>query len=159
MGYGLPASIGAKVGRPDKTVIDIAGDGSIQMVSQEFATAVFNRIGVKIMILNNGYLGMVRQWQKMFFGKRYSGTHLGQSPDFVKLAEAYGGEGVRIEKPGEIKEGFERAFKANHLFLLEIDIDPEWDCLPMVPPGGSNSGMIPSKACTNVVKKMHEYKY
>ncbi|MBU4294020.1 MAG: biosynthetic-type acetolactate synthase large subunit, partial [Actinobacteria bacterium] len=85
MGYGLPASIGAKVGRPDKTVIDIAGDGSIQMVSQEFATAVFNRIPVKIMILNNGYLGMVRQWQEFFYNKRYSHTSIQNSVDFVKL--------------------------------------------------------------------------
>ncbi|HII53377.1 acetolactate synthase, large subunit, biosynthetic type [Candidatus Micrarchaeota archaeon CG08_land_8_20_14_0_20_49_17] len=159
MGFGLPAAIGAKAARPDATVIDISGDGSLLMVNQEMATAVESNLPVVITVFNNSWLGMVRQWQKMFFGKRYSGTHLGQSPDFVKLAEAYGGEGVRIEKPGEIKEGFERAFKANHLFLLEIDIDPEWDCLPMVPPGGSNSGMIPSKACTNVVKKMHEYKY
>jgi acetolactate synthase-1/2/3 large subunit len=99
MGYGFPAAMGAKVGRPDKTVINIAGDGSFQMNSQELATVVQNDIPVVNVILNNGYLGMVRQWQELFYDRRYSYTFIKGSVDFVKLAEAYGALGLRAEKP------------------------------------------------------------
>ena len=104
MGYGFPAAIGAKMGRPECDVIDVAGDGSFLMNSQELATAVVNDIPVKVAVLNNGCLGMVRQWQELFFEKRYSATILGRtSPDFVKLAEAYGAVGLRATKPSEVE--------------------------------------------------------
>ena len=99
MGYGFPAAIGAQIAFPGKTVIDIAGDGSIQMNIQELATAVEYKLPVKVAILNNRFLGMVRQWQEFFYGKRYSHSCIGNKPDFVKVAEAYGGVGLRAEKP------------------------------------------------------------
>ncbi|HUU10123.1 MAG TPA: biosynthetic-type acetolactate synthase large subunit, partial [Phycisphaerae bacterium] len=103
MGYGFPAAIGAQVGKPDAIVVDVAGDGSIQMNIQELAPAVYNRIPVKICILNNGYLGMVRQWQELFYQKRYSGTLLAGNPDFVRLAEAYGAKGLRVTRTEEVR--------------------------------------------------------
>lgn len=110
MGFGLPASIGAKIGMPDSRVVNIAGDGSVQMNSQELATAVLNDIAITIAVLNNGYLGMVRQWQELFFDKRYSHTNLrrGESPDFVKLAEAYGAKGIRVTESEEVEPALRR---------------------------------------------------
>ena len=142
MGYGLPASIGAKVGRPDKTVIDIAGDGSIQMVSQEFATAVCNRIGVKIMILNNGYLGMVRQWQEFFYNKRYSHTSIQNSVDFVKLIEAYGGVGFRVTEKSQVEETIKKALSIDNVVVVDFWIDREENVYPMVPAGSPINQML-----------------
>lgn len=142
MGYGLPASIGAKVGRPDKTVIDIAGDGSIQMVSQEFATAVFNRIPVKIMILNNGYLGMVRQWQEFFYNKRYSHTSIQNSVDFVKLIEAYGGVGFRVTEKSQVEETIKKALSIDNVVVVDFWIDREENVYPMVPAGSPINQML-----------------
>jgi len=142
MGYGLPASIGAKVGRPDKTVIDIAGDGSIQMVSQEFATAVFNRIPVKIMILNNGYLGMVRQWQEFFYNKRYSHTSIQNSVDFVKLIEAYGGVGFRATEKSQVEETIKKALSIDNVVVVDFWIDREENVYPMVPAGSPINQML-----------------
>ena len=96
MGFGLPAAMGAKVGCPDQTVVCIAGDGSVQMNMQELATCAQEGIAIKVFIMNNGYLGMVRQWQELFWDKRYSQVDMGQWPDFVKLAEAYGATGIRL---------------------------------------------------------------
>lgn len=142
MGYGLPASIGAKVGRPDKTVIDIAGDGSIQMVSQEFATAVFNKIPVKIMILNNGYLGMVRQWQEFFYNKRYSHTAIQNSVDFVKLIEAYGGVGFRVTEKSQVEETIKKALSIDNVVVVDFWIDREENVYPMVPSGSPINQMF-----------------
>ena len=142
MGYGLPASIGAKVGRPGKTVIDIAGDGSIQMVSQEFATAVFNKIGVKIMILNNGYLGMVRQWQEFFYNKRYSHTSIQNSVDFVKLIEAYGGVGFRVTEKSQVEETIKKALSIDNVVVVDFWIDREENVYPMVPTGSPINQML-----------------
>jgi len=142
MGYGLPASIGAKVGRPDKTVIDIAGDGSIQMVSQEFATAVFNKIPVKIMILNNGYLGMVRQWQEFFYNKRYSHTAIENSVDFVKLIEAYGGVGLRVTEKSQVEETIKKALSIDNVVVVDFWIDREENVYPMVPAGSPINQML-----------------
>ena len=142
MGYGLPASIGAKVGRPDKTVIDIAGDGSIQMVSQEFATAVFNKIPVKIMILNNGYLGMVRQWQEFFYNKRYSHTSIQNSVDFVKLIEAYGGVGFRVTEKSQVEETIKKALSIDNVVVVDFWIDREENVYPMVPAGSPINQML-----------------
>jgi acetolactate synthase-1/2/3 large subunit len=142
MGYGLPASIGAKVGRPDKTVIDIAGDGSIQMVSQEFATAVFNRIPVKIMILNNGYLGMVRQWQEFFYDKRYSHTSIQNSVDFVKLIEAYGGIGFRVTEKSQVEGTIKKALSIDNVVVVDFWIAREENVYPMVPAGSPINQML-----------------
>ncbi len=142
MGYGFPASIGAKVACPDKVVVDIAGDGSIQMNIQELATAVQNNIHVKVIILNNSYLGMVRQWQELFYEKRYSQTYLAYAPDFVKLAEAYGAVGMRVTKPEEVKPALEKALSTENVVLIDIRIPPEEKVFPMVPAGSPITEMI-----------------
>jgi len=136
MGFGFPASIGAKVARPECDVVNIAGDGSFLMNSQEMATAVVNRINVVSCIFNNGYLGMVKQWQDLFYGKRRSAVDLRGSPDFVRLAEAYGGWGDRATRPGEIGPKLREALKSGKPAILDIPIDPEEHVLPMVPAGG-----------------------
>ena len=145
MGFGLPAAIGAKVGMPDKTVIDIAGDGSIQMVSQEMATATANKIPVKIMLLNNGYLGMVRQWQEFFWDRRYSQTCVYNCVDFVKLVEAYGGVGIRVSKKDEVEGAIAKALEINNLVLVDFRIDREENVYPMVVPGSSIDNMLESE--------------
>jgi len=145
MGFGLPAAIGAKVGMPDRTVIDIAGDGSIQMVSQEMATATANKIPVKIMLLNNGYLGMVRQWQELFWDRRYSQTCIYNCVDFVKLVEAYGGVGIRVTKKDEVEGAVSKALEINNLVLVDFWIDREENVYPMVAPGASIDIMIESE--------------
>ncbi len=142
MGYGLPAAIGAKTGRPDKTVIDIAGDGSIQMVSQELATAVSNKIPIKIMILNNGYLGMVRQWQELFFKKRYSHTCIRECVDFVKLIEAYGGIGIRVKHKKDVEAAIKKALEIDNVVLVDFWIEGEENVYPMVAPGAPISEML-----------------
>ncbi len=142
MGFGFPAALGAKVARPESVVVDIAGDGSLQMVSQEFATAVESDIPVVVCLLNNGWLGMVKQWQKHFYGSRYMATKFSGTPDFVKLAEAYGAEALRVEKPSEVAEAIKRAAKCEVPMLLDFMIDPEEDVLPMTPPGKQSSECI-----------------
>jgi acetolactate synthase-1/2/3 large subunit len=150
MGFGLPASIGAKVGRPDKTVIDIAGDGSIQMVSQELSTAATNKINIKIMLLNNGYLGMVRQWQQFFCNRRYSQTCIHNSVDFVKLVEAYGGVGFRVKEKEEVESTIKKALEINNLVLVDFWIDREENVYPMVAPGSPISEMLESEMLEGV---------
>ncbi len=143
MGFGLPAAIGAQVGRPDALVIDIAGDGSIQMNSQEMATASINDIPVKVVILNNGFLGMVRQWQELFYGRRYASSVLGQEfPDFVKLADAYGWKGVRITKASEVDAALKEIFDHPGPALLDCRVVSEECVYPMVAPGGSIDEML-----------------
>jgi len=141
MGYGFPAAIGAKIGKPEKIVFDIAGDGSIQMNIQELATAVSYKIPVKIAILNNGYLGMVRQWQELFYKKRYSYTTLA-NPDFVKLAESYGAVGIRVTKKEEVKAAIKKALAIDNIVLLDFHIEPEENVFPMVPAGEAINRMI-----------------
>ncbi|MFN4132918.1 MAG: biosynthetic-type acetolactate synthase large subunit [Candidatus Hadarchaeales archaeon] len=136
MGFGFPAAIGAKVACPNAKVINIAGDGSFLMNSQELATAVVNGINVISCIFNNGYLGMVKQWQDIFYSKRRSAVKLGNSPDFTKLAEAYGAWGDRASKPSEIAPKLLEAIKSNRPAVLDIPIDPDEHVLPMVPAGG-----------------------
>jgi acetolactate synthase-1/2/3 large subunit len=143
MGFGLPAAIGAQVGRPDKIVVDIAGDGSILMNSQEMATAKCENIPVKVVILNNSYLGMVRQWQEFFFDCRYSCVNLeGGTPDFVKLAEAYGWLGRRVSDPAQLKDVLAEVLNHPGPAMLDVVIDRGENVLPMVPPGGELSKMI-----------------
>jgi len=141
MGYGFPASMGAKLGCPKKEVFDIAGDGSIQMNIQELATCVCNKINVKVVILNNGYLGMVRQWQELFYKKRYSYTCL-YNPDFVKLAEAYGAVGIRVTKKEEVRPAIEKALKIDNTVFIDFLIEPEENVFPMVPAGEAIDRMI-----------------
>ncbi|MDH7479949.1 MAG: thiamine pyrophosphate-dependent enzyme, partial [Syntrophomonadaceae bacterium] len=146
MGFGFPAAIGAQLGRPDSVVFCIAGDGSFQMNSQELATAVANRLPVNVAILNNGYLGMVRQWQELFWGGRYSHTDLRAvdhfSPDFVKLAEAYGATGMRITRPEEVRPAIEQAIATPGPVVMDFVVDREENVFPMVAPGSSLSNML-----------------
>jgi len=144
MGYGFPAAIGAQFACPDKIVFDIAGDGSIQMNIQELATAVINKLPVKVAILNNGYLGMVRQWQELFFKERYSHTQLDNgNPDFVKVAEAYGAAGLRATKPEEVEPVIKESLKIkNKPVFLDFVVDWKEKVYPMVPAGASIDEMI-----------------
>ncbi|HJX73358.1 MAG TPA: biosynthetic-type acetolactate synthase large subunit [Candidatus Deferrimicrobiaceae bacterium] len=142
MGYGLPAAIGAQVAMPDKLVVDIAGDGSIQMNIQELATAVQYRLPVKVVILNNGSLGMVRQWQELFFQGKLSHTCLPQVPDFVRLAEAYGAFGFRATKAGEVPDVLRKGFAAPGPALIDIVTDPNEMVYPMVPAGAPLTKML-----------------
>ena len=143
MGFGLPAAMGAKVGLPDHLVIDIAGDGSIQMNSQEMATCRINDIHVKVVILNNGYLGMVRQWQELFYSERYASSVLGQDwPDFVKLAEAYGWLGLRVDHPSKLDETLKAAFDYDGPALVDVRVSRLECVFPMVAPGGSIDEML-----------------
>lgn len=142
MGFGFPAAIGAQVGNPDRLVIDIAGDGSFQMNIQELGTAVANQIPVKVVIINNFYLGMVRQWQEFFFNKRYSGTVLDQNPDFVKIAEAYGAKGFRIDEVSQLRGTLEKAFATPGPVVIDCHVEREENVLPMVPAGGAIHQMI-----------------
>jgi len=136
MGYGFPAAMGAQVAFPDKLVIDIAGDGSFQMNSQELAVVVQYQLPIKVAILNNGYLGMVRQWQEFFYGKRYASVSLeGISPDFVKLAEAYGAVGLRATRPEEVVPILRQAFSTKKPVIIDFVVDPEENVYPMVPAG------------------------
>jgi acetolactate synthase-1/2/3 large subunit len=136
MGFGLPAAIGAKVGCPNDTVWCIDGDGSFQMTIQELATAVQEKVAVKIAVIRNNYLGMVRQWQEMFYGKRYVATPL-SSPDFVKVAEAYGLPGLRVERREEVTPAIQQAMAEPGPFLIDFVVEPEENVYPMVPPGAS----------------------
>ncbi len=144
MGFGLPSALGAQVGNPEKEVWAIAGDGGFQMSSAEMATLIQENLPVKIAILNNGYLGMVRQWQQLFHGGNYAHTPIG-APDFVKLADAYGILGLRAERPEEVIPAIERARAHNGPVLIDFRINPEENVYPMVPPGGANSQMIESE--------------
>ena len=142
MGYGMPAAIGAQIGMPDKVVFDIAGDGSIQMNIQELATAVHNKLPINIAILNNHFLGMVRQWQEMFHDHRYSSTCLIDNPDFVKLAEAYGAKGIRITKKKDVRPAIEEAIGSPETVILDFEVAREENVFPMVPAGKAIKEMI-----------------
>jgi acetolactate synthase-1/2/3 large subunit len=145
MGYGLPAAIGAKFGRPDKTVICISGDGSIQMNIQELATISMYKLGVKIVIFNNNFLGMVRQWQELFYEERFSESEWNYNPNFVKVAEAYDIPGMKIESKDQIEQGLEFLFKDDKAALIEVMIPAEEKVFPMIPAGLSQKEMIEFK--------------
>jgi len=142
MGFGLPAAIGAQLACPDKLVVDVAGDGSIQMNIQEMTTAVQSGLPIKIVILNNGYLGMVRQWQQLFFNKCYAATCLDCAPDFVKLAEAYGAEGLRATKPEEVETVLKKGLASKNTVIMDFRIDREECVYPMVPAGAPVTEML-----------------
>jgi acetolactate synthase-1/2/3 large subunit len=142
MGYGFPAAIGAQMARPNDIVFDIAGDGSFQMNIQELATAVVNKLPIKVAILNNSYLGMVRQWQELFYKRRYSYTHL-VNPDFVKVAQAYGARGIRIEKKKDVRAALKKALAIKSLpVVLDFIVEKEENVFPMVPAGEAINRMI-----------------
>ena len=142
MGYGFPAAIGAQMAFPDKLVIDIAGDGSIQMNIQEMITAVCNNLPVKIVILNNGYLGMVRQWQELFYERNYCSTCMDAQPDFVKLAEAYGAAGFRVTEVGQVESVLREAFEMPRTVVVDVRVAKEENVYPMVPAGASLTEML-----------------
>jgi acetolactate synthase-1/2/3 large subunit len=134
MGFGLPAAMGAKIGHPEKTVWLVDGDGSLQMTIQELATLVQDNIAVKIAIINNGFLGMVRQWQELFYKKRYVATPL-SNPDFVKVAEAYGIPGIRVTDKKLVASAIQKAMDYKGPFLIDFVVEPEENIYPMVAPG------------------------
>ncbi|MGI5879081.1 MAG: biosynthetic-type acetolactate synthase large subunit [Syntrophomonadaceae bacterium] len=143
MGFGFPAAIGAKIAVPDRPVIDIAGDGSIQMNIQELGTAVQYKLPVIICILNNQFLGMVRQWQSLFYEGRYSYTDISHQPDFVKVAEAYGAIGIRVTETKDVEPALKRALESTDCpVVIDFWVEREADVFPMVPPGGSLSNML-----------------
>ena len=142
MGFGLPAAIGAQVACPDKLVVDIAGDGSIQMNIQEMATAVQYSLPVKVVILNNGYLGMVRQWQELFYEKRYASTLMEHAPDFVKLAQAYGALGLRATKPDEVESVLAEGLSSPKTVIMDFLVEKEENVYPMVPAGAPITEML-----------------
>jgi len=163
MGFGLPAAIGAQIGCPDKMVIDISGDGSAQMNFQELVVAVEHEVPIKVIILNNGHLGMVRQWQELFYNKEYSATRLGQCergknenirpkknakylPDFVMLAEAHGALGLRVQEKDQLAPALDKAFAHAGPVVVECIVEPEANVYPMVPAGASLTEMIHSMA-------------
>ena len=141
MGFGLPAAIGAQVACPDRIVVDVAGDGSIQMNIQELGTIAHYGLPVKVVILNNLYLGMIRQWQELFYGRRYSQSDMTQAPDFVKLAEAYGIKGLRATKPEEVKRVLQEGLETPGPVVMDFHVEPEENVFPMVKPGTPLSEM------------------
>jgi acetolactate synthase-1/2/3 large subunit len=142
MGFGMPAALGAQAAFRDKLVLCIAGDGSFQMNMQEMATAVVNKLPVKVFILNNHFHGMVRQWQDLFYEGRYASSYLDTVPDFVKLAEAFNAVGLRAKKVDEVDGVIKEALKADKPVIVDIEVDPYENCYPMIPAGGCNHEMI-----------------
>jgi acetolactate synthase I/II/III large subunit len=142
MGFGLPSAIGAKVAKPDELVVCLAGDGSLVMTCQELATAVEHDIAVKVFIMNNGYLGMVRQWQELFWDKRYSAVDMGKSPDWVKLAEAFGATGMRASADDEMDDAMRAAIDTEGPVVLDVQVRREENCYPMIPAGAAARDMV-----------------
>jgi acetolactate synthase-1/2/3 large subunit len=141
MGYSLPAAIGAKMGRPDEEIWVIAGDGGFQMTMAELSTVAAEKLPLKIAIINNGYLGMVRQWQDVFYEQRYAGTPL-HNPDFVKIAEAYGISAIAVNRKEDVASAIRQAQSHDGPFLIDFQVDPFANVYPMVAPGKSNAEMI-----------------
>jgi acetolactate synthase I/II/III large subunit len=142
MGYGLPAALGVQVAHPDSLVIDIAGDASVLMTMQEMSTAVQHRLPIKIFILNNQYMGMVRQWQQLLHGNRLSHSYMESLPDFVKLAEAYGCVGIRAEQPHELDDAIERMIEVDAPVIFDCRVANLENCFPMIPSGKAHNEMI-----------------
>ena len=142
MGFGFPAALGAKVACPDRLVVDIAGDGSFIMTSQDLACSVMEKIPVIVIVLNNSMLGMVAQWQRFFYNRKYCAVELGNSPDFVKLAEAYGAQGFRVSSLNEFSKAVRKAMKSDITTVIDVPISPEENVFPMIPPGKGLKDMI-----------------
>lgn len=135
MGFGFPAALGAKVACPDCQVVDIAGDGSFQMTEQELGCSVKEDIPVTVIVMNNSMLGMVAQWQRLFYDREYSAVDMGSTPDFVKLAESYGAEGYRVKSLSEFKNAVKKAMNNEVTTVIDVPISPEENVFPMIPPG------------------------
>ena len=142
MGYGLPAAIGVQVANPGKLVIDIAGEASVLMTMQEMSTAVQYKLPIKIFILNNKYMGMVRQWQELLHEKNYSESYTAALPNFVKLAEAYGCVGIQAKKPDELDEKIKEMISINKPVIFDCLVDPMENCFPMIPSGKPHNQML-----------------
>jgi acetolactate synthase I/II/III large subunit len=142
MGFGLPAAIGAKVGCPDETVVCLAGDGSLVMVCQEFATAAAHDIPVKVFLMNNGHFGMVRQWQELFWDGRYKSVEMGPSPDWPKLAEAFGWTGMQCTDKGDVRDAMRSALETGGPVLLDVHVSKTENCFPMIPAGAAARDMV-----------------
>jgi acetolactate synthase I/II/III large subunit len=142
MGFGLPSAIGAKVAQPDDTVVCLAGDGSLIMTCQEFATAVRHEVPVKVFLMNNGYFGMVRQWQELFWDRRYSSVEMGPSPDWPKLAEAFGAKGMMVDDKNEVEGAMRDALATEGPVLLDVRVTKEENCYPMIPAGAAAKDMV-----------------
>jgi len=142
MGFGLPAAIGAKVACPDETVVCLAGDGSLVMVCQEFATAAYHEIPVKVFLMNNGHFGMVRQWQELFWDERYQSVEMGSSPDWSKLAEAFGWTGMRCTDKGDLRDAMQTALQTDGPVLLDVHVTKDENCYPMIPAGAAARDMV-----------------
>jgi acetolactate synthase-1/2/3 large subunit len=142
MGYGLPATIGVQMAHPKSLVIDIAGDASVLMTMQEISTAVQYRLPVKIFILNNQYMGMVRQWQQLLHGNRLSESYMDSLPDFVKLAEAYGAVGMRAEKPAELDDAIKDMISVDRPVIFDCRVASLANCFPMIPSGKAHHEML-----------------
>jgi acetolactate synthase-1/2/3 large subunit len=143
MGYGIPAAIGAKAARPDATVVCVDGDGCFQMTSQELATAALEDLPIVVVIVNNGYLGMVRQWQDMFFDERFSQVHLThQVPDYARLAEAYGGAGFTVDSPSDLESVLTEALACGRTAVVDARVDAREHCFPMIPAGAAALDLV-----------------
>src|SRR5919206_83030 len=142
MGFGLPAALGAAVGCPDQTVVCVAGDGSVQMNMQELATCAQEGIAIKVFIMNNNYLGMVRQWQELFWDRRYSHVNMGDFPDFVKLAEAYGATGMRLTDKSTLVDDMRTALETEGPVLVDVRVTQEENVYPMIPAGQAARDMV-----------------
>ena len=155
MGYGLPASVGVQLAHPKSLVIDIAGEASVLMTMQEISTAVQYRLPIKIFILNNQYMGMVRQWQELLHGGRYSESYSEALPDFVKLAEAYHAVGIRCEKPGDLDRAIKEMIDVDKPVLFDCVVDPKENCFPMIPSGRAHNEMILGDAAESLDERDH----
>jgi len=142
MGYGLPAAMGVQIAHPDALVIDIAGEASILMNIQEMSTVCQYKLPVKVFILNNQYMGMVRQWQELLHGGRYSESYTAALPDFVKLAQSFGAVGLRAEKPGDVDRVIKEMLAADKAVIADIAVDPAENCFPMIPSGAAHNQML-----------------
>jgi acetolactate synthase I/II/III large subunit len=152
MGYGLPAALGVQIAHPDALVVDIAGDASVQMTIQEMSCAVQYEAPIKIFILNNQYMGMVRQWQQLLHGNRLSHSYTEAMPDFVKLAEAYGGHGIRCEKPGDLDDAIQEMIDVRKPVIFDCRVANLANCFPMIPSGKAHNEMLlPDEATDEVV--------
>ncbi len=142
MGFGFPASLGAKVAMPEVPVVDIAGDGSFMMTENSLGTSVVEKIPVIVVVLNNTVLGMPAQWQRLFYNHRYSAVHLRGIPDLVRLAQAYGAEGIRVGSVNEFENAVKTALRSDVTTVIDVPISPEENVLPMVPPGNGLSSIM-----------------
>ena len=142
MGFGFPAAIGAQFACPDDLVVAIVGDGGFQMTLFELATAALHKLPLKILVLNNHYLGMVRQWQELLHGERYSNSYTESLPDFVKLAEAYGGVGLRAQTVDELDGVIEEMLKTDRITIVDVCVEQKENCFPMIPSGKAHNEMI-----------------